>query len=209
MLVGDIAIFVWIYNNYGVTCWVYLKNTLTFKFQNKSFKRVSFAGHYAHCFGILSSTEGLIGFQWQVTGAIVWWWFQEGAQQRVWGPQSWKSEKKKHVCKDARCERDSAESLTAVQFDSDPSQWLHYWYSCGMIITRTFFLKPEACLPNTSVKEEEGGVGGGVTLEKKLTKSETGRRGGQNLIKFNKAERIAQALNSNPAFFLLLQLLPT
>lgn len=80
-----------------------------------------------------------------------------------------------------------------------------------MIITRTFFLKPEACLPNTSVKEEEGGgVGGGsVTLEKKLTKSETGRRGGQNLIKFNKAERIAQALNSNPAFFLLLQLLPT
>lgn len=125
------------------------------------------------------------------------------------GPGSTKLKiRRKHVCRDARCERDSAEGLTAVQFDSDPSQWLHYWYSCGMIITRTFFLKPEACLPNTSVKEEEG-WGGSVTLEKKLTKSETGRRGGQNLIKFNKAERIAQALNSNPAFFLLLQLLPT
>lgn len=74
------------------------------------------------------------------------------------GPGSTKLKiRRKHACKDARCERGSAESLTAVQFDSDPSQWLHYWYSCGMIITRTFFLKPEACLPNTSVKEEEGG----------------------------------------------------
>lgn len=64
-----------------------------------------------------------------------------------------------------------------------------------MIITSTFF-QPEGCLPNTSVKEKKK-----VTLEKKLTKSQTGRRGRQNLIKFNKAERIAQALNSNPAFF--------
>lgn len=42
-----------------------------------------------------------------------------------------------------------------------------------------------------------------VTHEKKLTKSQTGRRERQNLIKFNKAERIAQAVNSNSAFSLL------
>lgn len=74
-----------------------------------------------------------------------------------------------------------------------------------MIITDTFF-QPE-CPPRQLCKKKEKKKK--VTHEKKLTKSQTGRRERQNLIKFNKAERIAQAVNSNSAFFPPLQLLPT
>lgn len=65
---------------------------------------------------------------------------------------------------------------------------------CGIIITDTFF-QPEwppqhLCKKKKSYAWEEADKG-----------SQTGRKERQNLIKFNKAERIAQAVNSDSAFF--------